>query len=131
MFGYNIDVCYHRDLLCYIESKPSELSCTYTYAMATSSNPCSKPSIRYHKTVYSEMSKVNYMFIIVLLLVVCSYLVADNMSLDGNCPIWHIRSSDVCECGANLEGAVKCDGAHNVVVVLGSCVTWDNVTVRL
>ena len=86
-------------------------------------------SCRYHKKVKkvcSEMSLVNNMFIVlsVLLLDLCGYLVAENTSLDGNCPIWHIRSNDVCKCGANLERAVSCDIPHNVLVVFGSCMTW-------
>ena len=64
----------------------------------------------------------------ILLLDLCSYLVADKTMLDGNCPIWHIRRKDVCECGANLEGAVGCDIAHNVLVEFGNCITWDNVS---
>ena len=64
----------------------------------------------------------------ILLLDLCSYLVADNTLLNGNCPIWHIKSNDVCKCGANLGGAISCDRAHNVLVEYGSCMTWDNVS---
>ena len=55
-------------------------------------------------------------------------MVAGNTSLDDNCPIWHIRSNDVCECGADVDGAVSCDIAHNILVKFGSCITWDIVS---
>ena len=64
----------------------------------------------------------------ILLLDLCSYVVADNTMLNGNCPIWHIKSNEECKCGANLGGAISCDIAQNVLVRFGSCMTWDNVS---
>ena len=64
----------------------------------------------------------------VLLLDHCSYLVVGLTLVDDNCPIWHIRRKNVCECGANVSGAVSCDKAQNILVRFGSCMTWDNIS---
>ena len=51
----------------------------------------------------------------------------DNLQM-RNCPLWHVRKVDKCECGAILYGVVQCDKTVSITVGVGHCMTWDNVS---
>ena len=53
----------------------------------------------------------------------------DNLQM-RNCPLWHIRKVDKCECGAILYGVVLCDETASITVSIGHCITWDNESHR-
>ena len=44
---------------------------------------------------------------------------------NGRCPTWHYYDGTQCECGTAPEGGVLCEGSKPVLLMLGSCMTYD------
>ena len=55
----------------------------------------------------------------------CGYfrLAAGNNLQISNCPIWHVRRADKCECGDIIYGCVVCNVTNTVTVSIGHCMT--------
>ena len=61
----------------------------------------------------------------------CGYFTAGKRLQDTNCPLWHIKVKDTCECGNDLGRVIYCPEKSNYIAVRdGICLTWDNTTER-
>ena len=65
-------------------------------------------------------------FVSVFLLV--SGIVYDCSAVTDDCPLWHVKRNGVCQCGTSISGAILCGGMDTIAVMLGYCMTWDNVS---
>ena len=70
------------------------------------------------------------MFLYALLLISECLPVVVNSFQESDCPAWHDTIDGECKCVAGLDaGSVSCDvDGHSVTVVIGHCMTWDNLT---
>ena len=60
-----------------------------------------------------------------LCLDICSCLVSGYYLQSNECPLWHVKRGDLCECGTTLN-MISCE--ETIFVPLGFCMTWDNIS---
>ena len=72
-----------------------------------------------------KLKKIIFVLILALIYV---KLAASNNVQDTECPLWHVKTVNMCNCGASLFNIVHCHGTESVTVGLGNCMTWDNVS---